>query len=194
MPPKAKFTRDEIIEAAFEIVREQGLDELTARALGAKLGSSARPIFTVFQSMEEVQHDVIAMIRRDYDRLVDAGLNRSDMPAFKGAGTSYIEFAITEPNFFRVLFMSEKAQKPEIKNVLPFIDDNYARILESVENLYGMSREDAEWLYRHLWIYTHGIATLCVTEMCTFSASEISTMLTDVCMAMIKEIKGRQKQ
>ena len=54
MPPKAKFTRSELIQAALDLVRSKGADALTARALGQRLGSSARPIFTVFQSMDEV--------------------------------------------------------------------------------------------------------------------------------------------
>ena len=48
MPPKAKFTKAEIIEAALNIVRADGYEALTSRALGTYLGSSARPIFTVF--------------------------------------------------------------------------------------------------------------------------------------------------
>lgn len=80
MPPKAKFTREEIIEAALEIVRTEGFSALTARALGAKLGSSARPIFTVFQSMEEVQQAVIDAAKALYKEYVKRGL--SDIPAF----------------------------------------------------------------------------------------------------------------
>ena len=48
MPPKAKFTKNEIVEAAMQIVREQGLEAVTSRELGKRLGSSACPIFTVF--------------------------------------------------------------------------------------------------------------------------------------------------
>ena len=44
MPPRAKFSREEIIKAGLDIVRENGLEALTARALGDKLGSSSRPI------------------------------------------------------------------------------------------------------------------------------------------------------
>ena len=58
MPPKPKFTKEEIITAALELVSEEGMQALTARELGARLGSSARPIFTVFNSMEEVQEEV----------------------------------------------------------------------------------------------------------------------------------------
>ena len=64
MPPKAKFSREEIIDAAINIVREDGFDALTSRALGTKLGSSARPIFTVFQNMEEVQQVVIITAKK----------------------------------------------------------------------------------------------------------------------------------
>ena len=67
MPPKAKFTRDIIIQAGLSIVRENGIEALTARALGAKLGSSARPIFTVFQSMDEVQAEVKESAKSIYD-------------------------------------------------------------------------------------------------------------------------------
>ncbi len=45
MPPKVRFTKDEIISAALTLVREEGLPCLTARALAARLGSSAKPIF-----------------------------------------------------------------------------------------------------------------------------------------------------
>ena len=60
MPPKPKFTKEEIVTAALELVSEKGIEALTARELGVRLGSSARPIFTVFNSMEEVQEEVRA--------------------------------------------------------------------------------------------------------------------------------------
>ena len=66
MPPKAKFTRDEIIEKALDIVHTEGIDRLTSRELGAQLGSSARPIFTVFESMDEVKLEVIRHARELY--------------------------------------------------------------------------------------------------------------------------------
>ena len=53
MPPKPKFTREEIIETALQLVSERGMSALTARDLGERLGSSARPIFTLFKNMED---------------------------------------------------------------------------------------------------------------------------------------------
>lgn len=67
MPPKAKFTKQKIIDAGMQIVRREGFSALTARALGTELGSSARPIFTIFQNMEEVQQSVVVAAKENYD-------------------------------------------------------------------------------------------------------------------------------
>ncbi len=186
MPPKAKFTRDIIIQAGLSIVRENGIEALTARALGAKLGSSARPIFTVFQSMEEVQAEVKESAKSIYDEYVRKGLEQE--LAFKGVGTQYIVFAIQEPKLFQLLFMSEQAQPPKVVNVMPIIDDNYEDILLSVQNGYHLSENTAAQLYRHLWIYTHGIAVLCATNMCIFTPEEINKMISQVFKGVLKEI------
>lgn len=188
MPPKAKFSRDEIIEAAFNIVREHGFASLTARALGAQLGSSARPIFTAFQNMEEVQQSVTEAAKTHYKRYVERGL--AENQAFKGVGRQYILFAVNEPELFRLLFMKEQEQVPGLSRILPLIDESYERIIFSIEKDYGLDKAPAEKLYRHLWIYTHGIATLCATKMCVFTGEEIGSMMTEVFRGLIKEVRG----
>lgn len=187
MPPKAKFTRDEIIQAALNIIRENGMESLSARALGTKLGSSARPIFTVFQNMEEVQIEVKKSAKLLYTEYVKKGLEQE--LAFKGVGTQYILFAIQEPKLFQLLFMSEQKQTPTVVNVLPIVDDNYKEILLSVQKGYHLSEDKAEQLYRHLWIYTHGIAVLCATNMCVFTSEEINKLITQVFKGLLKEVK-----
>ena len=187
MPPKAKFTPETIIQAGLDIIRENGMGALSARALGTKLGSSARPIFTVFQSMEEVQTEVTKSAKLLYAEYVKKGLEQES--AFKGVGTQYILFAIQEPKLFQLLFMSEQKQKPAVANVLPIIDENYEDILLSVQNEYYLSEDKAEQLYRHLWIYTHGIAVLCATNMCVFTPEEISSLITQVFRGMLREMK-----
>lgn len=184
VPPKAKFSREEIVEAALAIVRAGGARALTARALGEKLNSSARPIFTVFRNMDEVQQAVINAAKALYREYVQKGL--AETPAFKGVGTQYILFSINEPKLFQLLFMTEHGQVPELSNVLPQIDDSYEQILLSVQKGYGVDQGFAEKLYRHLWIYTHGIAALCATGMCRFTGEEISGMMTEVFVSLLK--------
>lgn len=191
MPPKAKFTREQITKAALEIVRAESFENLTARALAKKLGSSACPIFTVFENMEEVQQTVLKAVREVYREYVKKGLSAN--PAFKGVGTQYILFAINEPKFFQILFMSEQAKKHDINSILPIIEESYDDILASITKSYGLEKNEAEKLYKHLWIYTHGIATLCATKMCRFTGTEISEMLTEIFTGLMNNMKGGKK-
>lgn len=187
MPPKAKFTKDEIIEAALNIVRTDGFEALTSRALGTYLGSSARPIFTVFKNMDEVQQAVIESAKTLYKKYVDKGLT-GEHP-FKGVGTQYILFSVNEPKLFQLLFMTEQPQIPDLSGVLPLIEESYDEILSAIQKDYGINELLAEKLYHHLWIYTHGIATLCATKMCRFTGGEISAMITEVFTSVLKNIK-----
>lgn len=190
MPPKAKFSREEIVDAAFEIIRSDGLKALTARALGESLNSSARPIFTVFRNMEQVEREAIGAARALYSEYVGRGL-RAKLP-FKGVGEQYIAFAREEPRLFHILFMTKQDEMPGIDNILSQIEGSYELILRSVEDSYSLDRESALWLYRHLWIYTHGIATLCATGMCVFSDRELGDMLTDVFTGLYIKLKGEK--
>ncbi|MGN0235435.1 MAG: TetR/AcrR family transcriptional regulator [Paludibacteraceae bacterium] len=54
MPRKVQFSREMIIDAAIEMVREKGYESINARDLGTWLGCSSRPLFTAFKNMEEV--------------------------------------------------------------------------------------------------------------------------------------------
>ena len=90
--------------------------------------------------------------------------------------------------------MTEQRQRPTVVNVLPVIDENYPKILLSVQQSFDLQKDDAEKLYRHIWIYTHGIAVLCATNLCVFTSGEISGMMSEVFMSLLKEIKGETVQ
>ncbi len=192
MPPKAKFTKKEIIAAAFEIVRLSGFDALTARSLADKLGSSPRPIFTVFSCMEEVQEEVKTAARKLYEQYEDEEMC-GEKP-FKGSGIGYIRFSAEQPKLFQLLFMREINAVPNLDTVLSVIDDYYEKIIDSIRTGYGFSNETAKEIYLHMWIYSHGIATLLATKVCTFSREEISDMLTNVGTSIIRKYKTEGKQ
>ena len=107
MPPKAKFTKEEIINASVEIIETAGIESLTARNLGDKLGSSARPVFTVFSGMDEVTVAATAFADSLYARYVEQGL-KAPLP-FKGVGEGYIRFASTSfPKLFLIVAETPK--------------------------------------------------------------------------------------
>lgn len=186
MPPKAKFTKEEVVSAALDILREHGKEGLTARALGQKLGSSARPIFTLFSGMDEIFREAERAAQELYNKYVEAGLSES-IP-FKGVGRSYLRFAKEEPKLFQLFFFGER--KATKGDVLFVIEENYRAILNSIVTFYRVDMERARELYFHSWVYTHGIASLIATGMCTFSEEECNAMLTTVFKGIYREIGG----
>lgn len=187
MPPKAKFTREEIVDAAFSIVRERGMESLTARELSKRLGSSARPIFTVFKNMDEVKDEVIKKAIELDAEYTNRGL-QEDIP-FKGVGKAYILFAQDEPQLFRLLFMSEPKESLTVPSMVESFN-SVCNISDSIEGPYGMDKEGAARLFQHMWIYTHGIATMCVNGLCTYTPEEISDRLTEVFSALLAQMKS----
>ena len=183
MPPKPKFTKEEIVAAALELVSEQGIEALTARELGARLGSSARPIFTVFHSMEEVQEEVRAAALKRFESY--AGKAMRYTPVFKQVGMQMILFAMEEPKLYQLVYMSENAGATDFEGIVDRLGDVAQLCVDVIRRDYGLSESDAKALFEHVWIYTFGIGALCATGMCRFSQEEIIQMLGQDFMAML---------
>ncbi len=101
-------------------------------------------------------------------------------------------FALNEPRVFQLLFMNEGETVPYVKNVLPLLDESYDRILHSIMSDFSIEEKSAERIYRHLWIYTHGIACLCATKTCRFEQADIQEMLTELFLSLLKNAKEQR--
>lgn len=182
MPPKPKYTREEIVTAALEVVSKNGISALTAKELGHALNTSTTPIFTVFTSMQEVQNAVkdAAMARFEvYAHKTDA-----DMPLFKQIGMQMILFAKEEPHLYQLLFMSPQSDAGPFANVYAHLGSVADECLDALQKDYCLSKEAARTLFEHTWIHTFGVGVLCATGMCDFSKEQISDMLTKDFTAM----------
>ena len=186
MPPKSKFTKEEIIAAALQIASESGIEAVTARSVGERLGSSARPVFTVFKNMEEVIDGVKNAAKKLYNKYIQEGL--TEEIRFKGVGKAYIRFAAEQPKLFQMLFMSDLPVNTAL-NTLPVIDDNYDDIVTSITEQYGLDKDSTLSIYSQLWIYTHGIASLLATKTLMFKPEEISERMTDIFVALLTKRK-----
>ena len=192
MPPKPKYTKEELIAAALELVSEKGMSALTARDLGTRLGTSARPIFTAFQSMEEVADGVkVAAMERFASYAHKTG---GDMPIFKQVGMQMILFAKEEPQLYQLVFMSQNSDVKSFDDIYGHLGSVADECLDTIQKDYGLSGEDAKKLFEHSWIHTYGIATLCATGMCDFSEEEISGMLTQDFTAMMMLLKSGKEE
>jgi len=193
MPPKPKFTREEVITAALELVSEKGMSALTSRDLGARLGSSARPIFTVFDTMEEVQEEVKKAAIKRFEQYAKKAEHYK--PIFKQVGMQMILFAKEEPRLYQLGFMSGNYDVQSFDEIFERLGDVAYQCVDVIQKDYELSVEDARKLFEHVWIHTFGIGALCATGMCNFPEEQIIEMIGYDFLAMLMLIKsGRMNQ
>lgn len=174
MPPKVKFSRDEIIAAALDIVREGGMTALTARSLAARLGSSAKPVFGLFENMQEVQKEVMLAANAEYQEFLYAEMMRGIYKPYKATGMAYIDFARKEKELFKLLFMRDRSDEQGDTR-----DESIADIIALISRNTGLSEEEARLFHLEMWIFVHGIATMIVTNYLDWEEEHVSRALTD---------------
>jgi len=185
MPPKPKFTKEELVQAALELIREGGLELVVARNLGKKLNTAPSTIFTHFDSVEEIRQAALDTARELYNGYVEEGL--AMVPPMKGFGIQYIRFAMEEPNLYSVLFMNKRDDFKYVDFIVH--EGHYERIIAAAEKDFMLNRGQAESLYHNMWAYAHGIAVMSATGVCNFSLEEISQMLGMACRSFLIGMK-----
>ena len=181
MPPKPKFTKEELVQAALALTREGGLELVVARNLGKKLNTAPSTIFTHFDSVEEIRQAVLDAARALYNGYVEEGLEM--VPPMKGFGMQYIRFAMEEPELYSILFMKKRDDFKYVDFIIN--EGHYERIITAAEGNFSLDRKQAEVLYHNMWAYAHGIAVMSATGVCNFSLEEISQMLGMACRSFL---------
>ena len=193
MPPKAKFTKEQITKAALCVVSEKGAQALTAKELGAALGTSTTPIFTVFNSMQEVQDAVMLAAMERFEEYAHKAAHLG--PVFKQVGMQMILFAKEEPKLYQLIFMSSISEAQTFDDIYAHLGSVADECLDVLQKDYDLSKENAKTLFEHVWIHTFGIGALCATGMCDFSHEQIAEMLTQDFTAMMMLMKsGKSNQ
>ncbi len=185
MAPKNKFTKKEMVDAALRVVREKGIDGLTAKTMADELGTSTQPIFTCFGSMDGVRTEVYKDAINIYDRYADAGL-RERIPFF-GVGMQYIRFAREEPELYRLLFLTRTQEKEY--GAMKAMRHLQELVRPTLTNIYHITEEEADLYFRDLWLVVHSLSTLIVTGDCPYSDKEIGQILTGFSISICKSIK-----
>lgn len=174
MPPKNKFSKDEIINAALDVVRAGGKGALTARAIGTALGSSPKVIFGLFQNMEELHAAVMDAANRRYQEFLQEDMSSGKYPPYKGSGIGYIRFASQEPSLFKMLFMRDRSHEIIREDL-----DSIQPLLRIIQENTGMGAQEAYLFHLEMWVYVHGIASMIATGYLEWDWELVSKMLTD---------------
>ena len=181
MPPRVKFQKEEIVGAALNVARKKGADAVTAREVAAELGVSTRPLFTYFDTVEQLRGEVFELAGARYREYLERGL--TEPIPFLGVWHQYLAFAREEPELYRLLFLTRPGGATE---ALRFSQE-LAR--ESLMRIYNMDAATADRYFRDLWLVAFSFATLVVTDDCPYSDEEIFAVGAEISLAVCKAYK-----
>ena len=182
MPPKAKVTKDEIVNAAVEIVRKSGEAAINARTVAAALNCSTQPVFSNFATMEELRLAVVEKANALCGDYMRREMESGNYPPYKASGMAYIRFAKEEKKLFQLLYMRDRTGE-----TIPESDDLENQMETMVRNNTGLSDSDAKLFHLEMWAYVHGIATMFATGFLNLDWELVSRMLTDSYQGLRKQ-------
>lgn len=185
MAPKNKFTREEMVAAAVQVVRKNGAASLTAKSLAGELGTSTQPVFTCFGTMDTAKAEVYAAAGRLFDDYLAEGMKEE--VSFFRFGMQYIRFVQEEPELYRLLFL----MRPDDLGSGAFATMRHMQeiVRPSLVETYHISEQEADRYFRDLWLVVHSLSTLIVTGECPYSDREIGQILTGFSVSIFKAIK-----
>lgn len=188
MPPKAKITKDMILNTVLELTREAGFEAVNARSIAGKLHCSTRPIFTCYENMEELKKEFLSFAYEYYEQFVSHYRKSENISPYLILPLSYIEFAGDEPRLFKLLFINDMdLAMTEAKDFYKEADNEKKAQLFS--ETIGIDFEKAKVIFLDLFLYTHGMAVLTATQKLTLNRKNAEKMLMNLLSAFIRQEK-----
>lgn len=173
MARKESVTKSDILNAAFLMIEEEGLEGITARKLAVKAGCSTQPIFRHYKNMEELQEDLFEELMKYFGQFYRA-FPKVETTPFVHLGMVYIKFAEKENNIFRALFLSNNRGN---KSLYEILNGNTGAVGEAVHAAQAAGCQNPSELFMKMWIFIHGIACMTTTEDYDLNAEETKALL-----------------
>ena len=176
------ITKENIVKGAVKLINDNGWLNLNARSLAKHLGISTKPLYRIYNNMDEIKKDVLIEINRQYDEFINSKIDSKK--ALLTLCIAYVEFANDYKNLFCSLFLSDNLKWKKIEDVF---DEkwNQSTIINLV-NKHGFSFEEAKELFLHMWLYSNGLATLKATNQIKLDEEKIMIRLVKIYKNLVK--------
>ena len=175
MAPKQQFSRNDIIEAAFNLVRKQGWQGLSARAIANELNSSTRPIYDYLDSMKQIESEVV---KKALDYFVAFLSRERTGDKWLDQALGYVLFAQEEKHLFRCI-----NDEKHIRMQKQFAKEHWTALGEQLADDERFSKLPAKIKSRirlARWIFVHGMAFLVNSGWFELSESDDPSISEDL--------------
>lgn len=190
MPPKAKITRNMVVNAAFEIARATGAENISARTVSKELNCSTQPVMYHFATIEELKKAAYEKAD-EYHTGYLLNFSRAREGVMLEIGLNYIRFAIEEPNLFRFLFQSGISSG---NGLLEIVDsEGLMPVLSAMQKEMDMSIEQVKEIFITLALLVHGYASLIANNSWKYDEELIAAHLKRVYTGAVSAIREETK-
>ncbi len=156
MPPRARITKEMIVDAAIEVTKQSGYENINARTVAGQLQCSTQPVMYHFSTIDAMKRAAYAQVDRLHSEYLTAIPPGQD--PILGIGLNYIRFAVEEPQLFRFLFQSGYVKE----NSLPEMTDSEELIpvLAAMQEGAGLDMEKTKQVFLTVAMFAHGYASI----------------------------------
>ena len=169
MAGKSIIDKEALLKTAIIMVEQNGIESINARSLAKSAGISTKPIYRLYNSLDELKTEVNEIIKKEYDEFIKKRVDNKN--ALITVCVAYIEFAQMHKNYFRSMFLSNNLKWKDVNDVLNE-KWNQSTIINLV-NKHGLSFDEAKNLFMNVWLYANGLATLIASNELTIDNKEI---------------------
>ena len=181
-----------MVQEAVRVIQREGIDALTLRSVGERLGVSRTALYRHFTDKQALLTAVAAEgFRTLRNALAEAWESRGrGREGFNAMGLAYVRFAVTHPSHYRVMFGSA-LRHAERTGVHDAGTDAFRVLLDAIGELQGQGLvrgDDPGHLALYIWAVVHGVSMLALdgmlpagmpaTELMALANERLSTGLT----------------
>ena len=154
MGPKTKFSKEQVIDAAFEIAKAEGIDNITMRKIAEKMGSSVAPIYVNFKNIDELTEALVERIVGISQQLLS---EESTGKPFYDVGRASLRFAMEYSVLFRDLVMKNNGYMKEYdEKMIPVL----LKEMQKDPELEGLSEGELETVLLKMKVFQLGLSVM----------------------------------
>lgn len=190
MPPKPKLTKEQLIAAAFSLLRRNGESAVIIRAVAAEAGCSTQPVMSHFPTADALKEALYAEADAFHTAYIMPQDAQDENPML-GIGLRYIRFAAEEPHLFRFLFQSDRLDTENYSALIR--NEHLSPFFAILSKEAQITRQQAEEAFSSLFLVTHGYASLLANNAMQYDEASCIRTLSTVFFGVIGMMKGGQK-
>ena len=187
--PKQRFTKETVVNAAFEIARNSGMEQVMVKNIADKIGCSVQPIYSYCKNMDSLRQDVVEQTNRFIQEYVAAHIDKDDL--FRSTGRLYIRLAQEESHLFRIFILHQRKGISSLNDL--YQSETNPHVAEVIASDLHISVAQAKQLHLNMLIYTIGIGTIFSVTTPGISADEIYIQQEAAYEAFLKQALGHEE-